>query len=82
VPWLNFAGTSICGTWFSKKSACSSFRWASRCYWRAVKAAKALPCYVMSARICSCMSSGILGRGVSPALFFAGVRKKWKSMAY
>ncbi len=71
VPWLNCIRTLICGTRFSKESVCSSFRWASRCCRRAVKAAKALPCCAMSARICSYMSSSILGRGGSPALFCA-----------
>jgi hypothetical protein len=28
------------------------------------------------------MSPGILGQGVFPALFCAGVWKKWKPMAY
>ncbi len=58
------------GTWFSKELVCSSFRWTSKCCRRAVKAAKTLRCYAMSARIHSCMSLSILGRGVSPALFY------------
>ncbi len=60
ASWLNFAGTLICGTWFSKESVCSSFCWAFGCCRRATKAAKALPCCAMSARIRSCMSLGIM----------------------
>jgi hypothetical protein len=63
VAWWNSTRTLICGTWFSKESVCSSFRWAFRCYRRTVKATKALPCCAMSARIHSCMSSSILGGG-------------------
>jgi hypothetical protein len=73
VPWLNSARTSICETRFSKEPVYSSFRWASRCCRRAIKAAKALPCYAMSARKRSSMSLGILGRGVSFARFCASV---------
>jgi len=73
VPWLNSARTSICGTGFSKESVYSSFRWASRCCRRVVKVVEILPCYAMNARIRFCMSSNILGRGVSPALFCASV---------
>jgi len=62
VSWLNSTGALICGTRFSKESICSSFCWASGCYWRATKAIKALPCCAMSARIRSCMSSGIVWR--------------------
>ncbi len=82
VPWMKSVRTSICGTGFSKKSVCSSFRWAFRCCQRVVKATKTLPCCAMSAHIRSCMSPGILGQGVFPALFCAGVWKKWKPMAY
>jgi hypothetical protein len=71
VHWWNFTATLICGTWFSKESICSSFRWTSKCCRRTVKTAKALPCCAISAHIRSCMSSGILGGG-SPALLCAG----------
>jgi hypothetical protein len=60
MSWLNYAQALICGTRFSKKLVCSSFWWASKCYRRAAKATKALPCCAMNARIHSYMLSGIV----------------------
>ncbi len=62
VSWLNYVGALICGTWFPKELVCSSFCLTFGCCWRTTKVAKALPCYAMSAHICSCMSSGIMWR--------------------
>jgi hypothetical protein len=48
--------------YISKTSLYTTFRWASGCCRRVVKAAKALPCCAMSPRICSCMASSIVWR--------------------
>ncbi len=57
--YTTFCWASGC-CWMWASGCC--WMWASGCCWRVTKAAKTLPCYAMSPRIHSCMSSGIVWR--------------------
>ncbi len=85
VSWLNSTGAFLCGTWFSKKSICSSFYWASSCCRRVAKATKALPCCAINARICPSISLGIVWRiyvrfVVDIDIKILGIVKRWSAI--